>query len=306
MFSEAGTGCDNEARALVGFVWGATVIIRALDYPDTDSTMHALQASLLLCLSLTAFSHVFASEPLKEKSRYSSAIEAYAAEPGGNLPGSPKIRPDGMVYFLSGKIQFTSETEPSFLATLSPSQENELLASALKRARGMVDTPEYFAVIIPDSLKNYYFDNATIGGGFDVIGHYVSNTSYETVLGQKKKAPVFEAVYFDLWSKRQVGKIDIYKLCMENAADQVSLQMDCAVSELEKQKARLDSAYKAALERSKAKEPLKVSQSNWLKQRQKDCTPDEGDDDGRLGAVNEMLCEIEMNSARSAELELTK
>ena len=68
-------------------------------------------------------------------------------------------------------------------------------------ARGGI-TPgltDYFAVTIPKSLQKYYFDNAKIDGGFDVVGRYVSNTKYKTVAGQEKAAPVFEAVYFVIW-----------------------------------------------------------------------------------------------------------
>ena len=126
------------------------------------------------------------------------AAIAHGAQPGGTLASSPKVKPDGGMYYVHGKIKMAGE-EPQFLAALSPSKENELLAGALRKSRGMGESTDYFAVTIPKSLQKYYFDNAKIDGGFDVVGRYVSNTKYKTVAGQEKAAPVFEAVYFVVW-----------------------------------------------------------------------------------------------------------
>lgn len=126
------------------------------------------------------------------------AAVAHNAKPGGALASAPKIKPDGGMYYLHGKIKMAGE-EPQFLAALSSSKENELLAGALRKSRGMGESTDYFAVTVPKSLQKYYFDNAKIDGGFDVVGRYVSNTKYKTVAGQEKAAPVFEAVYFVMW-----------------------------------------------------------------------------------------------------------
>jgi hypothetical protein len=126
------------------------------------------------------------------------AAISYSAQPGGALASAPKIKPDGGMYYMHGKIKMAGD-EPQFLAALSSSKENELLAGALRKSRGMGESTDYFAVTIPKSLQKYYFDNAKIDGGFDVVGRYVSNTKYKTVAGQEKAAPVFEAVYFVLW-----------------------------------------------------------------------------------------------------------
>jgi hypothetical protein len=126
------------------------------------------------------------------------AAISYSAQPGGALASAPKIKPDGGMYYMHGKIKMAGE-EPQFLAALSSSKENELLAGALRKSRGMGESTDYFAVTIPKSLQKYYFDNAKIDGGFDVVGRYVSNTKYKTVAGQEKAAPVFEAVYFVAW-----------------------------------------------------------------------------------------------------------
>ncbi len=126
------------------------------------------------------------------------AAIVYNAEHGGSLASAPKIRPDGAMYYMNGKIKMAGD-RPEFLAALSSSQDNELLANALRRSRGMGESTDYFAVVIPNQLQKYYFDGAKIEGGFDLVGRYVSNTKYKTVAGQEKTAPVFEAVYFVLW-----------------------------------------------------------------------------------------------------------
>ena len=63
----------------------------------------------------------------------------------------------------------------------------------------MGESTDYFAVVIPKQLEKYYFDNAKVEGGFDLVGRYTSNAKYTTVSGTEKQAPVFEAVYFVLW-----------------------------------------------------------------------------------------------------------
>ncbi|QBH20823.1 hypothetical protein EYC51_15745 [Alcaligenes faecalis] len=126
------------------------------------------------------------------------AVIYYEAEHGGQLASAPKIKPDGGMYYVHGKIKMAGES-PEFLAALSSSKDNELLANALRRSRGLGESTDYFAVVIPDQLQNYYFDKAKIEGGFDLVGRYVSNTKYTTVSGQEKSAPVFEAVYFKVW-----------------------------------------------------------------------------------------------------------
>ena len=126
------------------------------------------------------------------------AAIVYNAEHGGSLASAPKIKPDGAMYYMNGKIKMAGE-KPEFFAAISSSQDNELLANALRRSRGIGESTDYFAVVIPDQLRKYYFDGAKIEGGFDLVGRYVSNTKYKTVAGQEKLAPVFEAVYLVFW-----------------------------------------------------------------------------------------------------------
>lgn len=127
----------------------------------------------------------------------------YNATYGGTLASAPKIRPDGKLYSLHGKIQLPENGKATFLANVSASSDNDYLAGALRKSAGMsAESTDYFSVVIPNGMSNYYFDNAQIGGGFDVVGKYVANITYQTVAGQTKQAPVFEAVYFDLWNAK--------------------------------------------------------------------------------------------------------
>ncbi len=58
---------------------------------------------------------------------------------------------------------------------------------------------DYYFVRIPQALQADYFADAKIGGGFTLVGRYVSNLSYKTVGGQTLSMPVFEALYWRSW-----------------------------------------------------------------------------------------------------------
>lgn len=158
---------------------------------------------------IAAFSLIAVSSLVKaESTKYQQAVSATGAQSGIDLTEAPKIKADGALYALSGIIEQPAD-DGSFLANLSPSEENVPLVNALRQTRAISDRPSYFAVSVPKALQKYYFDNARISGGFDLVGRYISNTRYKTVGGQQKQAPVFEAVYIELWSNR-AGAPTIY------------------------------------------------------------------------------------------------
>lgn len=121
---------------------------------------------------------------------------AHNAEIGVDLASAPKVRPDGKLYALPGKIAIADES-PEFLAQFTLGDQNDALYRAAGRSHEINN--RYFSVRIPKALQAYYFDQAKIGRGFDVVGKYVANTKYKTRDGQDKAAPVFEAVYFVMW-----------------------------------------------------------------------------------------------------------
>lgn len=242
---------------------------------------------------------------------FSKAISAYGAKPGGELASAPKIRADGELYYLHGKIQLASEESPSFLASLSPSEENELLVKALRRSRGMGEITDYFAVIIPEQLQKYYFDNAKIGAGFDLIGRYTSNTKYKTVSGREMQAPVFEAVYFDLWSNRQPQAVatpqqtatasSAYEKCIDAAEGAMPDMIECSKKEAALQDARLNAAYQAAMAVISDKDGLRASQLQWIKARDQECSLDK--EGGQAAVLAFYDCVATKTSRRAAELE---
>lgn len=131
---------------------------------------------------------------VKPSNLYQASI-AFGAENGTGLASAPKIRPDGKLYAMHGAIE-KAGNGPEFLARSSRGQSDEALLAAMRNSS---TSTNYFKVKIPKAMQATYFDNAKVGGGFDLIGRYVDNISYKTVAGQEKSAPVFEAVYFVIW-----------------------------------------------------------------------------------------------------------
>ncbi len=121
----------------------------------------------------------------------------YNAEIGAELASAPKIRPDGNLYALPGKIVIDKGETPEFLAQLTLGERNDAMYRML--GQGNQINNRYFYIKIPKALQKYYFDKAKIGSGFDVVGKYIANAKYTTLSGSEKSAPVFEAVYFVMW-----------------------------------------------------------------------------------------------------------
>ncbi len=121
---------------------------------------------------------------------------AHNAEIGVDLASAPKVRPDGKLYALPGKIAIV-DGETEFVAQLTLGAQNDALYRMA--GRGYEIDNRYYYVKIPKSLRDYYLNNGQIGKGFDLVGKYVANSKYKTVSGQEKAAPVFEAVYFVMW-----------------------------------------------------------------------------------------------------------
>lgn len=122
---------------------------------------------------------------------------AHNAEIGVDLASAPKIRPDGKLYALPGKIAKDKGESPEFVAQLTLGEQNDALFRMT--GRGSEINHRYFYVRIPKALQAYYFDQGRIGRGFDLVGRYVANTKYTTLAKEEKAAPVFEAVYFVMW-----------------------------------------------------------------------------------------------------------
>lgn len=246
---------------------------------------------------------------------FQRAIAENGAKPGGFLASAPKVRPDDELYHLSGRIRQAAD-DNAFFASLSPTEENELLANALRRSRGMGNSTDYFAVVIPPQLEEYYLKNAQIGGGFDLIGRYALNTEYQTVSGKEMQAPVFEAVYLDLWSNRQASLSPLppptstrpssppltdYERCIEGTGGAMPAMIECSTAEAIRQDARLNAAYKRAMAAAPNKADLRSRQRDWIKERDGECAADSSG--GQAATLNTIECEIRMSSQRADELE---
>lgn len=103
---------------------------------------------------------------------------AHNSANGVKIVLSPKIRPDGKLYSLSGYIHMADGDAPEFIAHLHGA-----------------DTKYFKAVIKLDRIKRYFFENARINAGFYITGKYTGNVTYNMTSGQVGKAPVFEVVY---------------------------------------------------------------------------------------------------------------
>lgn len=247
------------------------------------------------------------------------AVIYYEAAHGGSLASAPKIKPDGRLYYIHGKIDIPDrDGAAGFIASLSSSEENELLANTLRRARGMGNSTDYFGVSLPDEFEDYYFEYAKISDGFDVIGSYVANIAYSTVSGREMQAPVFEAVYFDLWTNRNPqtialsayqhgAAISTYEKCVEAAESNGDI-LACANDELEAQDARLNAAYKAAISSTDDKDALRSAQRLWVKQRDEECALEKYDQ--LASGMNAMIaatdCLAMVTTVRADELEVMR
>jgi|GEM_PF-2794192 len=73
---------------------------------------------------------------------------AYAAESGTDLASAPKVRPDGKLYALQGKIEKATQ-KPEFIAHASRGQEGDAVAAAL---RWKSQETRYYMVLVPRQL----------------------------------------------------------------------------------------------------------------------------------------------------------
>ena len=112
---------------------------------------------------------------------------AYDAGDGYELSNSPKLRPDYQLYALSGTIYEANDSVPRFIGEVRT------------WSKSIIPMPElnYIDVKIPSKLRDQYFNNARINSRFDLIGRYVGNSEYSSVLGTNETAAIFDAIYLD-------------------------------------------------------------------------------------------------------------
>lgn len=113
---------------------------------------------------------------------------AYDAGDGYAVAKAPKLRPDGQLYALNGLISVAEDGSTVFFGEVTNWSDSLIPIKELS----------YVGVRVPKELQDHYFGNARINGRFGLVGRYVDNSSYKTVLGEKRTIPVFDAVYLEL------------------------------------------------------------------------------------------------------------
>lgn len=258
-----------------------------------------------MCLALASFS-VNAQANSNQSTDLRNLAQKYDAQPGASLASAPKIRADGKIYYLYGKIEQAKDGESFLLARLSESPAEHLSRKLM--GYPSPESTDYFGIIIPEEMQDYYYQNAKIDGGFSVIGQYQSNIDYKTVLGQNKNAPVFKALWFEMWSSPHPKPNDSadgrgsaeYEQCVRNAGVVMFDMIECSSHELERQDKRLNENYKAAMARSSDKKSLRSKQRQWIKDRDATCKFDP--DGGSAARLEHSECLWQFTAKRADEL----
>ncbi|SET40643.1 hypothetical protein SAMN05216326_12530 [Nitrosomonas marina] len=112
---------------------------------------------------------------------------AYDAGDGYSIANSPKIRPDYQLYALTGTIYDAQDGTPRFIGEVKSWSKS--LIPVMKLG--------YVEVKVPGKLRDHYFNNARINGRFGLVGRYVGNSQYSSIVGTNETAAVFDAVYLD-------------------------------------------------------------------------------------------------------------
>ena len=90
----------------------------------------------------------------------------------------------------------------------------------------------------------------------------------------------------------------LHSKCIAQAESSMPDMIQCSEEEAERQDARLNVAYKAAMARVENKDALRAAQRKWIAYRNKACPA--GDGGGQAGVLNATEC-IAIKSARRAE-----
>ncbi|THF67599.1 DUF1311 domain-containing protein [Pseudothauera nasutitermitis] len=129
------------------------------------------------------------------------------------------------------------------------------------------------------------------------------------------QAPVFEAVYLDLWSKRQpqaqaapqktaATAASTYEKCIDDAAGAMPDMIECSNKESVRQDARLNAAYKTAMAATADKDGLRSRQRQWIKERDQECALDK--DGGQAAMLTSYDCVATKTANRATELEAAR
>lgn len=234
---------------------------------------------LMLSAMLMVPFAVSAQQPTLE-----SIAEKLGASHGWSIANNPKIKPDEKNYYLHGKIQDPIDGEPAFLAIQSGSEVNEPLLIAAERSGMAKSSRGVFYVVLPERLADYYYSNASLNQGFDLVGVYADNLPYSS-MGGEKTAPLLYASYFRLWGVDSPHQIDTEESetidCSDVAGEPMYVLVNCATTELETQDKRLSDEYQRVMSDNKNnKDQIRLAQRQWVKDRDAACNITNEDEPG--------------------------
>lgn len=95
----------------------------------------------------------------------------------------------------------------------------------------------------------------------------------------------------------------LHSKCIAQAESSMPDMIQCSEEEAERQDARLNVAYKAAMARVENKDALRSAQRKWIVARNKACADDGG---GQAGMLNATECVAIRSARRANELEQMK
>lgn len=95
----------------------------------------------------------------------------------------------------------------------------------------------------------------------------------------------------------------LHSKCIAQAESSMPDMIQCSEEEAERQDARLNVAYKAAMARVENKDALRAAQRKWIVSRNKACADDGG---GQAGMLNATECVAIRSARRANELEQMK
>ena len=106
----------------------------------------------------------------------SDAALFYRAANGLSVMGNPKVQADNKYYVIQGFLERIEDGGDALLAKFGDNYARIVHVSASKQQVGLLD-------------------NLRAGRNFHVVGRYVNNVEYTTVIGASRVVPVFEAAY---------------------------------------------------------------------------------------------------------------
>lgn len=123
------------------------------------------------------------------------------ATDGSTTATSPKLKPDGKVYMMTGIVE-SIDANGGFVVTFSYGGF-PLVIQQTQNPR--LTGSDYFHVSTSSRFNGIELGDIAVGKGVDIVGTYRSNLSYKTVGGQVKSMPSFVPTFIGRWTSSYQG-----------------------------------------------------------------------------------------------------